>query len=216
MATVPDGNLALKLTWIDATNGPFTSPCSPHGRKLNIVDSPRVWCSHADCPCYQIYSQHNNAGDYWQYFNKRNFDDWPCYETMVFLRWQFGTGIYHNGSNQDQPIPIKHWKRGKLAFLTSREPGKPESERRIIGCFSMDRMTTDQTWGNVIHAGSVRLKVTNFRNAPLYWRYRRQNSGPRWNTGLFRYIPDTEARYMLNAIRAAAQHTTVQAQRSQG
>ena len=201
---VPDGNIALKLTWIESTNGPFASPCSPQGRELNIIDNPRVWCSHGDCPCYEIYHQHNNAGDYWQYHNKSDFDDWPCYEAMVFRRWQFGTGIYHNGSNVDQSIPIKHWRPGKFAFLTSRQPGKPEAERRIIGCFDMDRMTTDPHWGNVLHAGSVKLKAANFSNAPPYWRYHRQPSGPRWNTGLFRYISDAEARQMFVAVKAGA------------
>jgi hypothetical protein len=204
MASLPDGNLAFKVTWIHGSNGPFSSPCSAVGRKINIVDEPRVWCSQQSCPCAQIYFGHKNVGDYWQYHNQNDFDDWPCYESMVFIRWQFGAGIFHNGSNVGNAIPIKHWRRGKFAFLTSREPGKSESERRIIGCFSMDRMTKHPDWGNVLHAGSIKLKSANFSNAPLFWNHHHQPSGPRWNTGLFRYLPDHEAKSMLQALKAVS------------
>jgi hypothetical protein len=204
MTSSPDGNIAFKVTWVYGTNGPFSSPCNPRGRKINVVENPRVWCSQQDCPCAEIYHQHGNAGDYWQYHNRKNFDEWPCYDAMAFSRWQFGTGIYHQGANMGNPIPIKHWKQGKLAFLTSREPDKPEAERRIIGCFSVDRMTPHREWGNVFHAGSVRLRAANFHQAPFYWKFHSQAVGPRWNTGLFRYIPYKEARAMLKALKGVS------------
>jgi len=98
------------------------------------------------------------------------------------------------------PIPINHWRPGKLAFLTSKEADKPENERRIIGCFSIAGMTQHPDWGHVLHGGSLRLRATNPGQAPLYWKFHHQPAGPRWNTGLFRYVNDHEAHNMLSAL----------------
>src|SRR5207249_10006128 len=125
---------------------------------------------------------------------------WPCYDAPVFTTWSFGTGIYHHGRKKNKPMPIKYWKVGKVAFLTSKKSGEPESTRKIIGCFSVAGMTHDQHWGNMLHAGSIRLRVTNVNPAPLYSSLHRQGGPPRWNTGLFRYIPDGEAQKMLAAL----------------
>jgi len=144
------------------------------------------------------------VGDYWQYHNKADFDEWPCYDTLIFIRWQFGSGIYHHGLRKGDPIPIKHWQPGKLAFLTSKEADKPESERRIIGCFSIAGMTHHPDWGHVLHGGSLRLRVISPSHAPLYWKFHYQHAGPKWNTGLFRYVPDREAQDMLAALIQAS------------
>jgi len=37
-----DGNVALNVTWVYGKDGPFTSPCTPQGREVNIR-SRRVW-----------------------------------------------------------------------------------------------------------------------------------------------------------------------------
>src|SRR5436309_3423056 len=140
----PDGNIAFKVTWVYGDNGPFSSPCSPRGREINIDQDPRVWCSQPACPCYEIYHRKSNKGDYWSHYNKTGPDPYPCYDSAVFTGWKFGTGIYHHGRKKNKPIPIKHWKPGKLAFLTSKKSGEPESARKIIGCFSIARMTQDQ------------------------------------------------------------------------
>lgn len=201
MTSRQDGNLAFKVIWVNGNNGPFSSPCTPAGRRVNVIENPRAWCSQRDCPCSIIYHQNGNRGDYWNYHNKSDINEWPCYDAMVFQRWQFGTGIYHQGPKVGDPIPIKHWKQGKLAFLTSRKPDRPEADRRVIGCFSIDRMTEDPDWGNVFHAGSIRLQVSNFNQAPLFWKYHCQAAGPRWNTGLFRYMSDKESRALLAALK---------------
>lgn len=197
---VADGNIALKVIWIQGQFGPFTSPCSAQGREINVVQNAKVWCTQSGCNCNWIYYKKHNDGDYWNYFDKNNLDEWPCYDSAVFVRWQFGSGIYHHGKSRNKPIPIKYCKPGKLVFLTSRESGKPESDRKIIGCFSIAGITTHPDWGNVIHAGAIRLRASDFDHAPLYWAHHKQNGGPRWGTGLFRYIPDSEAQTMLNAL----------------
>ena len=200
MARLPDGNIAFKVTWVYGSQGPFTSPCTPAGRHINIVSDPRVWCSQQSCACWKIYHRNGNSGDYWTYHNRADLDQWPCYDTLVFVRWQFGSGIYHHGPNKGNAIPIKHCRPGKLAFFTSKQTDEPEAERRIIGCFSIAGMTQDPDWGHVIHAGNIRLRASNLSHAPLYWKLHRQAKGPRWNTGLFRYVSDQEAHAMLNAL----------------
>jgi hypothetical protein len=201
MTPRPDGNIAFKVTWVYGKHGPFSSSCTPMGREINVVNDPRVWCSQPDCPCFKILHSKSNKGDYWKHYSKTGPNKWPCYDAAVFTTWRFGAGIYHHGRNKNKPIPVRYWRVGKLAFLTSKESGQPESKRKIIGCFEIARVTQEPYWGNVIYAGALRLRVANFNKAPLYWAFHRQSGPPRWNTGLFRYIPDKEAQAMLAALR---------------
>jgi len=81
----------------------------------------------------------------------------------------------------------------------------PERERIIIGCYEIAGIELDEQDGFMVlpREGSG-LRVTDFQNAPRYWDFYSQKSGPRWNTGLFRYLPDRIARVMNEAVKKAA------------
>ena len=189
-------NVALKVTWVYGEQGPFTSPCTPEGRYRNIHDTKKTWCRQPDCPCLKLYDEDSDD----QYYE--HHDSWPCYDAAIFKRWRFTGGIYHTGYRKGEEIPaFKETAIGKLAFYTSRNIDMPEKDRIIIGCFRIDTMGWDDEFGSFcIGAGDMKLKVKNFKKAPRYWDHHMQNGPPAWGTGLFRYIPDREAKLMLTAL----------------
>jgi len=107
-----DGNVAFKVTWVYGQNGPFTSPCTPAGRDINIRRQKKVWCSQPENPCNQLF-QRGNKG-------LLAAKEYPCIDAVIFTRWSFGGGVYHTGARQGNPIPLNHVRPGKLAFFTSR------------------------------------------------------------------------------------------------
>jgi hypothetical protein len=120
---------------------------------------------------------------------------------MIFNRWEFGGGMGHGKTNTDAEKSIKFWKRGKLAFLTSKRTGEDERQRKVIGCFDIAGMKNVPGWGNMLYAGDLKLRVTSIKQAPLFWDFHQyQGEKPFWGSGLFRYLPDTEAKHLLDAL----------------
>lgn len=190
------GNLAFKVTWVYGEKGPFTSPCTPEGRDINIRQQKKTWCRQPQCPCYKLYKAGN--------FGLLAADEEPCYDASIFKNWCFGGGMYHIGSRRGQPIPLKYAKPGKLAFFTSRHIGMKENERLIIGCFIIGRIEFDEDNGVFVWAEKdTGIRVPNLDQAPRFWDYHDQEGGPRWNTGLFRYLSDQEAHSMYDAVLKA-------------
>lgn len=194
---MPDGNIAFKVTWVYGEKGPFTSPCAPEGRDINIRLQKKTWCRQPQCPCYKLYKTGN--------LGLLAADEEPCYDAVIFKHWCFGGGMYHTGSRKGQPIPLKYAKPGKLAFFTSRRHDMTEDQRIIIGCFEIGRVELDDEGGVLVVAEkSSGIKVPNFDHAPRFWDFHAQKGGPRWKTGLFRYLSDQEAQAMYRAVKEAA------------
>ncbi|HUK56534.1 MAG TPA: hypothetical protein VLY20_07735 [Nitrospiria bacterium] len=196
----PDGNIAFKVTWVYGEKGPFATPCTPKGREHNIAEEKKVWCSQKTCDCYKLYSQGNKDR------LDLNRNGWPCYDSAIFDKWGFGGGVYHNGPKKDQDIQIRYFKEGKLAFFTSRHHDMNEANRIIVGCFRIAGYQYDSDFDHkMLVAGDLKLRVKDFNQGPRYWKFHKQRGGPRWGTGLFRYIPDTEAQAMLKALEKVIQ-----------
>jgi hypothetical protein len=194
-----DGNVAFKVTWVYGPRGPFTGPCTAEGREFNIVREGKVWCSDADSKCAQIL----HAGN----LDKLPADYQPCYDVAIFTDWSFGGGVYHNGERRGQPISINHARAGKLAFFTSKRHDMNERDRVVIGCFEIDHFDpeADPDWGVVITSvPASRIRLRDFEFAPRFWDFHSQNGLPRWGCGLFRYLPESEALGLQDAVKAAA------------
>ena len=194
----PDGNVAFKLTWVYGVRGPFTSSCTAEGRRLNIQVAKRVWCSQRKCLCFQVFKAGNTAPPV-------PIEDWPCNDSQALLDWRFSSGYFHHGKRKDQPIPMLGVRIGKLAFLTTRSFEMSERERIVMGCFRVSRVSDEEEefWVEA-EPGDERLRVKDLARAPRYWDYHKQTSGPRWGTGLFRYLPDSEAKRLYEAVSRAA------------
>lgn len=192
-----DGNVAFKVTWVYGQAGPFTSPCTPIGREINIRRKKKVWCSQPENLCNQLF-QRGNKG-------LLIGEEYPCYDAAIFTRWTFGGGVYHKGAKRGQPITLKHVRPRKLAFFTSRSIYMPEEERIIIGCYEIAGIELDERDGfMVLPKEGSGLRVTDFQNAPRFWDFYLQERGPCWNTGLFRYLSDQQAQAMYQAVLEAA------------
>lgn len=196
---MPEGNVAFKVTWVYGPTGPFTAPCEAEGREINVVRERKVWCSDGDCECARMVAAGNTG--------RLPADSEPCYDAAIFREWSFGGGIYHNGKRRGQPMSINHVQPGKLAFFTSKRFDMAESDRVVIGCFEIAEFEpkADPEWGIMITSlPESRVRVNNVSHAPRYWDFHKQNGPPRWGTGLFRYIPDSEARRLHEAVKAFA------------
>jgi hypothetical protein len=187
-----DGNVAFKVTWVYGQEGPFTTPCTAEGRDTNIRLEKKVWCSQPECPCNEAWRRGNRAGP---------VEPVPCYDADIFRRWRFGGGVYHHGPRKDTPIHMWFVKPGKLAFFTSRNIEMAERDRIVIGCFEIDEIVDQEGWGHMaLSKPASRIRVADLSKAPRFWDYHKQRGGPRWGTGLFRYLPDTEAKRLRTAL----------------
>lgn len=193
-----DGNVAFKVTWVYGPEGPFSGPCTAEGREINILRERKVWCSDADSKCAQIFRAGNTG--------KVPCDHQPCYEAGMFQDWTFGAGVYHHGERRGIPIKMKYVRPGKLAFFTSKRHGVVEEYRVVIGCFNVKGVDPEAGADDDSLVTSVpesRIRLRDLDNAPRYWDFHTQHGPPRWNTGLFRYLPDYEAVRLGDAMKAA-------------
>lgn len=183
---MPDGNVALKVTWVYGKTGPFTTPCTPEGRWINIVKEKKVWCSDRECPCQKILHLKDNVGTV-------RVKDSPCYDADIFREWRFAAGIYHTGPRRNEPMRILHVRQGALAFFTSKRKDMHERERIVIGSYEIAKLPecADPDLGFLIPSvPSSRLRVSVFDKAPRFWDYYTQSGPSRWGSGLFRYLSD--------------------------
>jgi len=197
----PDGNVAFKVTWVYGDkNRPFASACSPEGREINIRLLKKTWCSQPENRCRKAFDAGNRRPPV-----EATDSSIPCYDAMVFRWWAFASGWFHHGAKRGQPIPMKFVRPGKLAFLTSRNYEMAEADRIVIGCYRISDVYDEDgsVWADS-EPGPDRIRVTDLSRAPRYWDYHRQAGGPRWGTGLFRYLPDAEAELLVVAVQKAA------------
>lgn len=189
-----DGNLAFKVTWVYGRSGPFTTPCTPEGRITNIQLQKKVWCSHPECPCRVLFDR-GNGGEL------KQAEKPPCYDSAIFTQWQFGGGFLHHGNRRGTPVPLRYAEPGKLAFFTSRNYEMSEAQRIVIGCYEIADIVEDKDWGFVVRSKpESRIRVIDLARAPKFWEYYQTPAGPRWGTGLFRYLSDEIAARLRDAL----------------
>lgn len=184
-------SVAFKCTYNNGDEGTFVgfaATCSRDNIRLNIR-SQRLWCSNPQCSCRRFYDQ-GMTGD---------SPSSPCYESILFKEWHFSAGEYHTGPLAGKKIHINQAEVGKLAILTTRFPGEPESERRIVGLFQIERIEGNHTVFAATR-GRIRLPLEEAREL-FYWAYVDNTSNkPDWRTGLFRYLEDGQVHRILADI----------------
>ncbi len=195
----PDGNVAFKVTWVYGRKGPFTSACTEDGRRINIQLAKKTWCSQPENSCHRalIAGQPGPVG-----FDESSY---PCNDVIAFRRWAFSAGYFHHGDRRGHPISLRFARLGKLGFLTSRNHEMSERDRIVLGCFRVSHVGANEHGEMWVESDPAsRVRVLDPAQAPRYWDYHRQTSGPSWGTGLFRYLPDDEAERLLVAVQRAA------------
>ena len=94
---------------------------------------------------------------------------------------------------------------GKLAFFTTRELGKPENDRIVIGAFRIGRFEHTKWEDWVITESGTGIRVENLGRAPRFWAYYNPDATPRFSFGLFRYLDDDTSNRLYQAVRSAAE-----------
>jgi hypothetical protein len=195
--------VAFKVTYNDGGAGPgligYRGVCSDRMIVHNVLEDPAVWCSQKRNPC-SLYAR---SGFRTPRPRLEKYGDGPCYESTLLARrpLRFGAGIYHNGSRQGEPIPIRGVAVGDIAFLTTLLPGASQGNRIVFGCFRIGKVEQDTDWGNVVESDEfmdVALPDTVARDLS-YWDYQDLNAdGSRmWGAGLFRYVNEAATERLL-------------------
>lgn len=173
-----DRNLAFKCNWMDTD---YEKPCGSAGRKWNIYVKKSIWCTQPENPCYQFERGLRN-----------DTPEFPCYESGIFRKSEFGAGVNHTGPKKGEGRKIKFITPGKLAIFTTVEPEKPESERHIFGFFVIkDHYIDDEGATRIVGYRKYTLKIPKDSRLMFWDFYRNADGSISWKTGLFRYLNDT-------------------------
>jgi len=126
----------------------------------------------------------------------------------VFTDWQVSTGKVQSGKNEGQPNRAARLHPHSAGLLTVTEPGRPETERRILGLY----MVNETFSGSLSEDGMVpsheefRIKLTDQEAEKiLFWNYYINKNYPHrttWNSGKFRYFDNVGTAQILKDIIA--------------
>ena len=188
-----DGNVAFKCTYNDGGSSGFVGfdgTCS-NGNIIRNIKNKRVWCLRS--PCHR-FSKNKFRG---------NRPIHPCYESQIFQKWRYSSGVYHGREREGMPIPMLHTHKGKVVLLTTRLPAHDAEKKRIIfGIFKISKIEEDGggTWAVGSRKYAIRLPEDVALALP-YWKFIASRvNPPAWDTGLFRYISDQEVTNFLNTL----------------
>jgi uncharacterized HhH-GPD family protein len=172
-------NVGFKCTWNDAG---FKGICSQETYDNNVLHG-RLWCRKAKCRSFMGVPSRGNE---------------PCYESIIFSEWLYGAGWDH--SNIERPRRINNTGVGKIAFITTLEPGRQEKDRRIAGYFIIKNITGGEKEETVLLGDASDGFVVPSNINLLFWDYYKNPKAPgkkMWGTGLFRYLDDQTASAIL-------------------
>lgn len=165
-------NVAFKCTWNDKG---FKGVCSQSNYEYNLSKN-KPWCMKAPCRTFEGIP---------------GIDNHPCYESILFSEWRFGAGWDHK--KDERPRKIKNTGIGKIALLTSVEPEKDESDRRIIGFMKIANIGGGEKEETILYGDPALSLEIDPKLEILFWKYyRNPNAVDKqfWGTGLFRYVSD--------------------------
>lgn len=177
-------NVAFKCTWNDKG---YRGVCSQSNYEYNLSKN-KPWCMKAPCRAFEGIP---------------SIDNHPCYESILFSEWRFGAGWDHK--KDERPRKIKQTGVGKIALLTSVEPEKNESERRIIGFMKIIKISDGEKEETILYGDpSLSLEIDP-KLKIRFWNYY-VNPGAAdkqfWGTGLFRYFGDEALLKFLVDLKA--------------
>lgn len=175
---VEDRNLAFKCNWLDTD---YNGPCGKAGRRWNIYKKRFPWCTQPENPCYQFETG-----------KIKEIPPFPCYETEIFAKSEYGAGVNHTGPMRGTGRMIRYVVPGKIALFTTVDPGRSEETRYIFGFFVIKDSYTDSDGATkVIGYPEYTLKIPKDSRLRFWDFYRNSDGSMFWGTGLYRYLSDT-------------------------
>ena len=197
LSVINEGNIAFKCTYND--NG-YRKVCNNNIYRYNTRIG-RIWCVDPQNDCRKFEGKQILENDY------------PCYESCLFLNWQFGTGIKRGKKYHGTHISLKKANRGKLAFLTTREPIQFEKDRIIFGfIFINDIVNIPDPEGIKEDANALEFIIGDKEKSLAihpeiklkFWDYYKNPDNQNtlfWNSDLFTYVSDFTAVNILKDLR---------------
>ena len=183
-----DRNLAFKCNWMDTD---YEKPCGKIGRRYNIFEVERTWCTQIDNECRRLEEGKTDI-----------VTDEPCYECGIFSKLDFGAGIQQTEKNAGKGIHINNKMVGKLALFTTRNPNEGEDERKIFGFFRIKDFYSDPVSGATHVKGDREMTLKVPIDSRLdFWDFYRNKNTPKkvWSSLLFRYLSDETVLKFLQA-----------------
>ena len=114
----------------------------------------------------------------------------------------YGAGWDHR--SVERPRKINNTGVGKIAFITSLEPGRQEKDRRIVGYFIIKNTTGGEKTETLLLGDAADGFVVPPSINLMLWDYYRNPRAPGktfWGTGLFRYLDDRTALEILVRVK---------------
>jgi hypothetical protein len=189
-----DGNIAFKVSYNDRN---WAGICSPKIYQENSFGKHKMfWCNEQHNRLNTVKCQDWND-------NELDINNFPCYDSVANKILGFSPGWNHG---KNKPHVCLNAKVGKIAFLTSLEPGLPQSERFIFTIFQIEKIIPKQDNGYEYYYGNNKTAIKLSPDQYLkFWDYYTNNSTNKrfknfWGSGLFRYVKDKIAIMILNEI----------------
>lgn len=174
---VEDRNIVFKCNWMDTD---YDGPCDKEGRRWNIYTKKSLWCVQPENPCYQ-----------YELGLRRDIPAYPCYESEIFTKFEYGAGVNHTGVRKGKGRKIKYVVPGKLAIFTTVNPKDSGERRYIFGFFVIRKHYVDDDGATkVVGYSEYTLKIPKDSRL-MFWNFHRNADGSMfWGTGLYRYLSD--------------------------
>ena len=179
-----DGNIAFKVTFVDRE---WRGVCSDETASYNINVAKKTWCEkqigdvdNCRLPKYQDTSLLQS--------------EFPCYDCRVLNSFEYFSGMAHGPVRDGEPLPSNKASVGKLAIFTSVKPEQPEENRFVFAVapiLTIEKHPVHEY--DVFKCDSEQALIFREELRPLFWRSYFNANKPeskKWNTGLFRYVPD--------------------------
>ena len=191
-------HVAVKCTYNNGDEGGFVGfagTCTDEIIKDNIKS--HVWCGNDNCACKIYYNQGF----------KGEKPEAPCMESLLFREWVYGAGWFHNGPKAGEPKRA-NLEAGGLALFTTRFPGEPEKDRKIVGLYKIDKVTNVDREETKFYADrdlKLRLPLEEAKEL-FFWDYYTINAkSPAWGTHLLRYLNDAQVKKVLEDLSLTVQ-----------
>lgn len=110
---VKDRNLAFKCNWLDTD---YEGPCGKEGRRWNIHVKRFPWCTQPENPCYQ-----------YEMGFRKNIPPYPCYETEIFSRFEYGAG--------SDDVAVNYLRKQREVLVRNGHVGEAKIVEKVIKRF---------------------------------------------------------------------------------
>lgn len=191
---VTDGNIAFKVTYVDAE---WKGVCSDKAYWDNIAAN-REWCV--------IQSQSPDSCRNTKWKNPESLlESSPCYDCQVLMNFEYFSGMAHGPVKGGEALKSRRAVEGKLAIFTSRKHGESEVSRFVFAIAPIVTIEAHPTEGyDIFICDPDRAFIFREELRPRFWRsYSNVTTDePKWNTGLFRYVSDQIAAHLLQQVLA--------------